>query len=93
MRESVRPREVVRFRECARGTPQHHTVHAKSMHTERPETVTAFIEAATALLEMPLDAERRVAVAANLRRIASFAKNLGALQLADDIEIAGEFVP
>jgi hypothetical protein len=63
------------------------------MHTERPAAVSAYIDAATALLEMPLDAERRVAVAANLRRIAAFATNLGALELADEIEVAGEFFP
>jgi hypothetical protein len=63
------------------------------MHTEKPDAVCAYLDAATALLEMPLDAQRRVAVAANLRRIASFAAHLGALELEDEIEVAGEFVP
>jgi hypothetical protein len=38
---------------------------------------------------MPLGAERETAVAAVLARLASFAADVAALPLGDDIEIAG----
>jgi hypothetical protein len=55
--------------------------------------VAAYVDAAAAALAMPLDAERRAGVIAAMTRLASFAADVAAVELANDIEIAGVFVP
>jgi hypothetical protein len=55
--------------------------------------VAAYVDAAAAALGMPLNAERRAGVSAAMARLASFAADVAAVELADDIEIAGVFVP
>jgi hypothetical protein len=55
--------------------------------------VAAHVDAAAALLAMPLDAERRLAVIAATTRLAAFAADVAAVELSDDVAIAGTFVP
>jgi hypothetical protein len=54
---------------------------------------SAYIDAAAALVQMPLSEERRIAVAAVMTRIAAFASHLRDFALPDDVEIAGIFTP
>lgn len=53
----------------------------------------AYVGAAAELTHMPLSLERARSVAVVMERIASFAADLRAFPLADDIEIAGVFTP
>ncbi len=55
--------------------------------------ISAYVDAAAAVLEMPLDAERRTAVIAAMTRLAAFAADVTAVELAGEVEIAGVFVP
>lgn len=55
--------------------------------------IAAHVDAAAALLGMPLDAERRAAVIAAMERLAEFATDLASVPLANDVEVAGVFVP
>jgi hypothetical protein len=58
-----------------------------------PSRVAAHVDAAAALLEMPLDPERRAAVIVAMTRLADFAADVASVPLTDDIEVAGVFVP
>jgi hypothetical protein len=51
------------------------------------------VRAAAETTGMPLREERAVAVTAVMTRIADFAADLEAFELADDVEIAGAFRP
>ena len=55
--------------------------------------VTSYVDATAALLDMPLDAERRTAVIAAMTRLAEFAADVTAVELAGEVETAGVFVP
>jgi Protein of unknown function (DUF4089) len=55
--------------------------------------VAAHVDTAAALLGMPLDDARRAGVIAAMSRLAAFAADIAAVPLADDVEIAGVFVP
>jgi hypothetical protein len=55
--------------------------------------VAAHVDAAAALLGMPLDDVRRAAVIAAMMRLAAFAADVAAVPLAVGVEIAGVFVP
>jgi hypothetical protein len=55
--------------------------------------VAAQVDAAAALLAMPLNAERRLAVIVAMTRLAAFAADVAAVELADDVAIAGTFIP
>jgi hypothetical protein len=55
--------------------------------------VGAYVDAAATALGMPLNGERRAAVIAAMTRLAAFAGDVAAVELADDVEIAGVFVP
>ena len=55
--------------------------------------VGAHVDAAAALLGIPLDEPRRAAVAAAMVRLAAFAADVADVPLADDVPIAGDFLP
>jgi hypothetical protein len=55
--------------------------------------VPEYVAAAARLLAMPLEGERFEAVVAVMRRIATFAGDVGAVELSPDSEIAGVFIP
>lgn len=55
--------------------------------------VRAYVESAARLMRMPIDARRCEAVDRNLLRIAAFSADLASVELNDDIEVAGVFVP
>jgi len=55
--------------------------------------VAAQVDAAAALLALPLEAERRAAVVAAMTRLAAFAADLAALDLGADVPGAGEPLP
>jgi hypothetical protein len=59
----------------------------------RQEHLGAYVRAAAETTGMPLREERAVAVTAVMTRIADFAADLEAFELADDVEIAGAFRP
>jgi hypothetical protein len=61
------------------------------MHEDR--AVAAYVDAAAAVLEMPLEGERRAAVIGVMTRLAAFAADIERLELENDVEIAGVFVP
>jgi hypothetical protein len=58
-----------------------------------PGRVADYVDATSALLEMPLDDARRAAVIVALTRLAAFADDVARVPLGDEIEIAGVFVP
>ena len=58
-----------------------------------PSDVPAYVEAAARVLAMPLADERFDAVVAVMRRLAAFARDIDALELAPDVEVAGVFIP
>lgn len=60
---------------------------------ELPARVAAYVDAGAALMEMPLDHERRTAVIVAMTRLAAFAADVATVPLGDDIEVAGVFVP
>jgi hypothetical protein len=60
---------------------------------DHARAVAAHVDAAAALLEMPLDVERRAAVIAALTRLAEFAADVARVPLSERVEIAGVFVP
>jgi hypothetical protein len=53
----------------------------------------AYVDAAAALAGMPLDPKHRPGVVAAMTRLALFAADVAAVDLADDVEVAGVFVP
>lgn len=53
----------------------------------------AYVDAVAAALEMPLAAQHRDGVIAALTRLAAFAADVEAVELSDEIEVAGVFVP
>jgi hypothetical protein len=53
----------------------------------------AYVDAAAALLAMPLDGERRANVVTAIERLAAFAADIAAVDLGNDVEIAGRFTP
>jgi hypothetical protein len=56
--------------------------------------IAAYVDAAVALLAMPVASpERRSAVIATMTRLAAFAADVASVELADEIELAGAFVP
>jgi hypothetical protein len=63
------------------------------MEGSQPEDLAAFVDSAAAMTGMPLDDERRAAVAQVVARIAAFAANLDDCPIPRDVEIAGRFVP
>ena len=58
-----------------------------------PAQVAAYVDAAAALLAMPLDDERRAAVTTAMMRLAAFAADVATIPLDNEIELAGVFVP
>ena len=58
-----------------------------------PARVAAYVDATSALLEMPLDEARRAAVIVAFTRLAAFADDVARVPLDEEIEIAGVFVP
>lgn len=56
-------------------------------------TLTAYVDAAAEALAIPLSAESRAGVITAMTRLASFAADVSAVELANDVEIAGVFVP
>lgn len=56
-------------------------------------TVAAYVDAAAAACGMPLAEEHRAGVIAAMMRLAAFAADVGGVELARDVEIAGVFVP
>jgi hypothetical protein len=63
------------------------------MSEEKNDALVAYVESVSELIQMPLNDQRARAVAAVMARIADFAGDVGALALADDVEIAGIFTP
>jgi hypothetical protein len=57
------------------------------------QAIAAYVDASAAVMQMPLDAERREAVIATMTRLAAFAADVATVALADDVEVAGVFVP
>ncbi len=55
--------------------------------------LAAYVDANAAALGMPLSAERRAGVIAAMARLAAFAADVGAVELSNDVEVAGVFVP
>lgn len=55
--------------------------------------VATYIEAAAALSGMPLDAEHRAGAIVAMTRLAAFAADVATVDLGNDVEIAGVFVP
>jgi hypothetical protein len=57
--------------------------------------IAAYVDAAAALLAMPVaaTAARRAAVITAMTRLAAFAADVATVELGDDIAIAGTFVP
>lgn len=53
----------------------------------------AFVDAAAAALDMPLDDRHRDGVIAAMARLRVFAADVAAVELAGDVEVAGVFVP
>ena len=56
-------------------------------------SIAAYVDASAGLLGMPLSAERRSAVVTAFARLSAFAADVAAVPLADDVELAGVFVP
>jgi hypothetical protein len=63
------------------------------MDEDRDATLRAFVDASARLTSMPLSEERARATATVMVRIDAFATDLGAFELADDVEIAGFAAP
>jgi len=55
--------------------------------------VAAYVDAAAAALGMPLEAYSRDGVIAAMKRLSAFAADIAAVELTDDVEVAGVFVP
>jgi hypothetical protein len=57
--------------------------------------IAAYVDAAATLIAMPVASsmERRSAVIATMTRLAAFAADVASVELGDDIELAGAFVP
>jgi hypothetical protein len=55
--------------------------------------LAALVDAAAATLDMPLDERGRVAVTVAFARLRAFALDVAAVELGNEIEIAGVFVP
>lgn len=64
-----------------------------TMNDDGQADVAAYVDASATLLALPLDDDRRANVTANMGRIAMFAARLEAVEIGDDVEPAGEFVP
>jgi hypothetical protein len=60
---------------------------------DTPAHLAAYVDAASALLAMPLDDERRTAVIAAMTRLHAFAHDVASVPLENEIELAGVFVP
>ncbi len=63
------------------------------MESPDPGTVRAYVAAASNLLAMPLDPERAENVATTLALLGTLAASVAEVALADDVEVAGVFVP
>ncbi len=63
------------------------------MSEHSDEVVAAYVETAAQFTAMPLKGERFAAVTAVMKRIALFAADVAAVELANDVEIAGVFYP
>jgi hypothetical protein len=55
--------------------------------------IANFVDATAVTLKMPLDAHHREGVIVAMTRLAAFAADIAAVELSDDVEIAGAFVP
>jgi 1-carboxybiuret hydrolase subunit AtzG-like protein len=55
--------------------------------------IAIFVDATAVTLNMPLDVHHREGVIAAMTRLAAFAADVAAVELSDDVEIAGAFVP
>jgi hypothetical protein len=55
--------------------------------------IAAYVDATAVALNMPLDARHREGVIAAMTRLAAFAADVAAVELANHVEIAGVFVP
>jgi hypothetical protein len=55
--------------------------------------IAIFVDATAVMLNMPLDAHHREGVIAAMTRLAAFAADVAAVELSDDVEIAGTFTP
>jgi len=55
--------------------------------------VAAYVDAAAVALGMPLAPQHRAGVIAAMSRLAAFAGDVAAVELSDEVEVAGVFVP
>jgi hypothetical protein len=55
--------------------------------------IAAYVDATAVALHMPLDARHREGVVTAMTRLAAFAADVAAVELPNDVEIAGVFVP
>jgi hypothetical protein len=55
--------------------------------------VAAYVDASAAVLDMPLGAQHRDGVILAMRLLAAFAADVAAVELPEEIEVAGVFVP
>ena len=55
--------------------------------------IAIFVDATAVTLNMPLDADHREGVIAAMTRLAAFAADISAVEMSDDVEIAGTFTP
>jgi hypothetical protein len=60
---------------------------------EDAAALAALVDAAAATLEMPLDAQQRAAAIVAFARFQAFALDVATVELDNEVEIAGVFVP
>jgi hypothetical protein len=60
---------------------------------DKATEIAVFVDAAAVTMNMPLDAHHREGVIAAMTRLAAFAADVAAVELSDNVEIAGAFVP
>jgi hypothetical protein len=63
------------------------------MSDDRGDALARYVDAAADVTGLTLSAQRLQAVAEVMTRVAAFALDLGAFELADDVEVAGVFTP
>jgi hypothetical protein len=55
--------------------------------------IAAYVDAASEVLALPVAAEHRSGVIAAMTRLAAFGADVASVELANDVEVAGVFVP
>jgi hypothetical protein len=63
------------------------------MANDADSTPSGYVDAASALLAIPIDGDHRPVVDAVMERIAGFAADVASVELGIEVEIAGVFVP